>query len=80
MNRRPIAPLKPERKARVEEMIADGCPLSEIARTLKMHAAALSRWYPEARMTPQERGEYAAMSRKFNQIPDTIRGVSRKAA
>lgn len=76
---RPLLPLQGERKIRVEEMIADGCPLLEIARTLHMSPKVLSRWYPEARTPAVQRGELSALARKFNQLPDTLRGPKKAA-
>lgn len=75
---RPLLPLQGERKTRVEEMIADGCPLLEIARTLHMSPKVLSRWYPEARTPAVQRGELSALARKFNELPDNYLGTRKK--
>lgn len=58
-------------RPRIAEMIADGCPLSEIARTLNLNPSSLTNEYPEARMPPQKRGQMAAFTRALNALPGT---------
>lgn len=59
---------------KVEEMIADGCPNSEIARTLHMSPLRISKRYPGSQTPAEQRGQLSAFARKLNALPDVLPG------
>lgn len=61
-----------ELRPRIEAMVQDECPLSEIARTFNLNHSSLTHEYPEAKMPPQGRGQMAAFTRALNALPDTL--------
>lgn len=43
-------------------LLADGCPIAEVARTLGVRSRVIVRWFPDApRCTPTQKGEYAQL-------------------
>lgn len=70
MSTRKCIPINPEMTPRIEQMIEDECPAHEIARTFGLQGNKITYWYPQAVRPAHERGQYAAMARKFNALPD----------
>lgn len=65
-------PIPEELRPRIEAMVQDECPLSEIARTFGLNASSLTAAYPEARMPAQMRGQMAAFTKALNALPNTL--------
>ena len=69
------SPYPHEMAARVEAMLADECPIAEIARTVHTDEKRIAHLYPQARSPIHERGQQAAMARKFNRLPNTLQEI-----
>lgn len=52
----------------VERMIADGCPLREIARTLNIPRSSLQRHYRYRGWTPSQSGAWSAEQRRMTAL------------
>ena len=50
--------LSPERKARIEAMLDDGCPYAEISRTLHVCHETLTRHFPGRAWTREQQNEH----------------------
>lgn len=56
--------LTPERKARIEAMLDDGCPYAEISRTLHVDHETLTRHFPGRAWTREQQTEHLRTIRK----------------
>lgn len=65
----PNQPFTPEQRERIQAFIDDGCPVSEIARTLGVWNQRIIREFPGSQRPATERGDIGQMFRKFNAIP-----------
>lgn len=64
--------VSPERLARAAEMLADGCPKKEVARTLGMHQDTLTRHFPGTAWTALESARFAGQMKALRNMKATL--------
>ena len=63
------APPKLAEREEAGRLLADGVPISEVARTVGVGWRTVAKWFPDApRMSPVEVGQLATVARRYREV------------
>lgn len=62
----PSHPMTPERLAKIRDMLDDGAPHAEIARTLHVDPHTIRKYFPGTAWTKQQHAEHVSALRRLN--------------
>lgn len=72
---RPLPQIPPEKLAKAEEMLDDGCSFREITKTLNMSWETLKRYFPGRQWTHQQCIEHGVLVRQSNRAIRKAQGI-----